>query len=99
MSDYETTVRRVERAVGRQMKDYEVIVFLAEEAEQLREKVKKCSTATAADAEFAGFRMEVFQGLLGIYEVMDKNEQRAFDMGEVYGRLKLLEESLNNAKK
>lgn len=94
MSDYETTVRRVERAAGRQMKDHEVIVFLAEEVQELREKVKAVETVTTVDAEFKRFREEAFKAIIEIYELLDNDEQHIFDLGEVYGRLKNIEEEL-----
>lgn len=99
---YEAVVQRAERANGgKKMTDLEVILYLQgeleryrQEASELREKIKAVETITTVDAEFARFRNEVFKGLLGIYETFSENEQRAFDLGELHGRLKNIEEGI-----
>lgn len=92
---YDAVVRRMERRVGHKLTDFEVILYLEEEVQELREKVKAVETVTTVDAEFARFRKEVFKGLIDIYETLSEDEQRAFDLGELHGRLKNIEEGFS----
>lgn len=98
-SDYESTVRRVEKAVGRVLNDYEVIVYLADEMEQLREKVKLYEAAAPSEDKFAKFREATFKGIREMYEYFSEEEQHLFDLGELYGRLKTTEEVMNDEDK
>jgi len=98
-SDYESTVRRAERASGRALTDHEVILFLAEEVEQMREKVKLYEAAAPSEDKFAKFREATFKGIRKMYDYMSAEEQRIFDLGELYGRLKMIEEVMNDEDK
>ncbi len=98
-SDYESAVRRAERAAGRELTDYEVILFLAEEVEQMREKVKLCEAGVLTEEKFAKFRNATFKGIRKMYDYMSAEEQRIFDLGELYGLLKIMEEVMNDENK
>ena len=98
-SNYESTVRRAERASGRALTDFEIILFLAEEVEQMREKVKLCEAAALTEDKFAKFREATFKGIRKMYDYMSAEEQRIFDLGELYGRLKMMEEVMNDEDK
>lgn len=98
-SDYESTVRRAERASGRALTDHEVILFLAEEVEQMREKVKLYEAATPSEDKFAKFREATFKGIRKMYDYMSAEEQRIFDLGELHGLLKIMEEVMNDEDK
>lgn len=97
-SDYESTVRRAERASGRALTDHEVILFLAEEVEQMREKVKLCEAAASED-KFAKFREATFKEIREMYGFFSEEEQHLFDLGKLYGRLKMMEELMNDENK
>ena len=96
MEAYENIVRRAEMATGRKLTDFETILFLGEEIEELREKVKQLEGHTSANDDFARFREAAFKWILDSYEHMTGDEQRIFDFGELYGRLKALEEDMEN---
>lgn len=98
-SDYESTVRRAERASGRALTNHEVILFLAEEVEQMREKVKLCEAAALTEDKFAKFREATFKGIQEMYKYFSEKEQRIFDLGELYGLLKMMEELMNDEDK
>jgi hypothetical protein len=101
-SDYESTVRRAERASGRALTDHEVILFLVEEAEQMREKVKLCEAEALTEEKFTKFRETTFKGIQELYEYFsEETEERQciFDLGELYGRLKMMEEVMNDEDK
>lgn len=98
-SDYESTVRRAERASGRALTDHEVILFLAEEVEQMREKVKLCEAKALTEDKFAKFREATFKGIREMYEYFSEEEQHLFDLGELFGRLKMMEEVMNDEDK
>ena len=98
-SDYESTVRRAERASGRALNDYEVIVYLADEIEQLREKVKLYEANMPTEDKFAKFREATFKGIREMYEYFSEEEQHLFDLGELYGRLKMMKELMNDENK
>lgn len=98
-SDYESAVRRAERASGRALTDHEVILFLAEEAEQMREKVKLCEAEALTEEKFTKFREATFKGIQEMYEYFPEKEQRIFDLGELFGRLKMIEEVMNDEDK
>ena len=101
-SDYESTVRRAERASGRALKDYEVILFLAEEVEQMREKLKLCEVEALTEEKFTKFRETTFKGIQELYEYFsEETEERQciFDLGELFGRLKMIEALMNDEDK
>ena len=98
-SDYESTVRRAERASGRALTDHEIILFLAEEVEQMREKVKLCEAAALTEDKFAKFRETTFKGIQEMYEYFSEEKQCIFDLGELFGRLKMIEELMNDKDK
>ena len=98
-SDYESAVRRAERASGRALTDHEVILFLAEEVEQMREKVKLCEAKALTEEKFTKFREATFKGIQEMYEYFSEEEQHLFDLGELFGRLKMMEEVMNDEDK
>ena len=78
-SDYESAVRRAEQKAGRKLTDYEVILKIEEELHEQREKFEE---------ELHEQREKFMDGLLEFYDCLSESEQKVFDLGELYGRMK-----------
>lgn len=94
---YEAAVTRAERANGgKKMTDFEVILYLQgemeryrNEAAELREKMK---SPTNAEIDFEYFAQTAYSSIHEIYECMSVEEQHAFDLGEMFGKLQMIKE-------
>ena len=62
----------------------------------MREKVKVCEAKALTEEKFTKFRETAFKGIQEMYEYFSEEEQRIFDLGELYGRLKMMEELMND---
>lgn len=95
--NYEAAVTRAERANGgKKMTDFEVILYLQGEMERYRNEAfelrEKMKSPTNAEIDFEHFAQTAYSSIHEIYENMSAEEQYAFDLGEMFGKLQTIKE-------